>query len=165
MMMMKQRAVRTRILIPILLLACLVAPGAQIVFEATVVRIIDGDSLELQTGDVVYHARLHGVDTPERGQPWFAEATEELRTLTPVGSRISAEVPDVDPFGRLVVRIFADGREVNLLLLEYGAAWHDTRYDQSDAYAQAQRLARSLRRGLWTEPDPIAPWDWRRGER
>lgn len=164
-MMMTQRAVRARVLVPLLFLASLVAPGAQIVFDATVVRIIDGDSLELQTGDIVYRARLHGVDTPERGQHWFAEATETLRALAPVGSRVRAEVPDVDPFGRLVVRLFAGGQEINQLLLEQGAAWLDTRYEDSAAYTEAEARARTSGRGLWASPDPIAPWDWRRGER
>jgi hypothetical protein len=58
-----------------------------------------------------------------------------------------------------------------LHLVAAGMAWHFKRYarEQSPedraAYAAAEVQARAERRGLWQEPDPIAPWAWRTGQR
>ncbi|TVQ21447.1 MAG: micrococcal nuclease [Spirochaetaceae bacterium] len=165
MMMMKRRALPAGVLALLLLLAGPVAVTAQIVFEGTVTRITDGDSVTLQTGTVSYRARLHGIDAPESNQPWGTEATAALRRIMPVGSRVRVVVPDIDRYGRLIVRLYVDAGEVNVLMLEAGAAWHYTQFDQSDTYAEAEARARQNRRGLWAHDTPIPPWDWRRGER
>lgn len=149
----------------VLLLAGPAATWAQIVFDAQVVRITDGDSVTLRVGDVTYRARLHGIDAPESTQPWGADATATLRRMMPVGSRVRVVVPDVDRFGRLIVRLFVDEAEVNLRMLEAGAAWHYTRFDQSAEYAEAEASARRASRGLWATENPIPPWDWRQGAR
>ena len=66
---------------------------------ATVSRVIDGDTLELSTGERV---RLIGVDAPEIGQPSASEATQFVRNL--VEGRtvwLEADGNDTDAFGRL----------------------------------------------------------------
>ncbi len=65
-------------------------------------------------------------------------------------------------------KVLADGRDVNL---EQVKAWHYKYYqdEQSPAdrqlYADAETEARSARRGLWVDSNPIPPWDFRRGKR
>jgi len=43
--------------------------------------------------------------------------------------------------------------------------WHYSHYDQTPDYAEAERAARSARRGLWAADHPINPHDWRKGLR
>ncbi|MDR0419290.1 MAG: thermonuclease family protein [Prevotellaceae bacterium] len=51
------------------------------------------------------------------------------------------------------------------MLLLNGMAWHYKRYDKSPGYAAAEDYARTYKIGLWSSPAPIAPWDYREGER
>ena len=61
--------------------------------------------------------------------------------------------------------------DAGLHLVASGMAWHFKRYAHEQqpadraAYATAEDRARAERRGLWQEPGPIAPWDWRGGLR
>jgi micrococcal nuclease len=135
---------------------------SQIRFEAAIARVVDGDTVVLRVGDVDYRARLHGIDAPENRQPWGAEATRMLQSLLDGHDSLLVEVPDVDRYGRLIVRLYADGLYVNRELVALGAAWHYTQFDSSEELAAAEREARSRGLGLWSQSDPVAPWEWRR---
>ena len=156
-------APRIRALLVLLLLTSVaLSVSAQIIVDATVTRVIDGDTVDLRVGEVTYRGRLHGIDAPERRQPWGPESHAVLESLVGGGMRVRVVVPDVDRFGRLIVRLFVGEVEANLRMLELGAAWHYTQFDQSEAYAAAERSARAARRGLWADADPMPPWEWRR---
>jgi micrococcal nuclease len=93
------------------------------VCRATVVRIIDGDTFvaDLDLGWFIWrrtmHIRLLGIDTPERGQEGWAEATLKLTLALPLGSLVWLESEKLDSFGRTlgVVRL-DDGTDVRTLL-------------------------------------------------
>ena len=59
--------------------------------------------------------------------------------------------------------------DVNLAQLTVGLAWHYKEYEKEQSeedrhrYAFAEQEARARKAGLWSEPDPTAPWDWRHG--
>jgi endonuclease YncB( thermonuclease family) len=59
------------------------------------------------------------------------------------------------------------GRDMNLHMVDLGLAWHYEQYadEQSpgdrEVYSAAEKAARDARRGLWSEPEPIPPWEWR----
>ena len=71
-------------------------------------------------------------------------------------------------YGRVLGVVFAESRDVGLIQIERGFAWHYKAYqrDQSakDArgYAEAEEAARSARRGLWADRNPVPPWEWRK---
>lgn len=174
--------VRRAVLLSIAILAVSLAPpylGSQIVFEAEVQRVVDGDTVVLQVGDVRYRARLHGVDAPESDQPWSAEAAELLGELLGAGP-VSVEVPDIDRYGRLIVRVYRNGLFINEELVARGAAWRYPQFDKDGEFRAAEQMARSEGRGLWGasagadggasaggavgDPGdkPVAPWEWRR---
>ena len=69
-------------------------------------RVIDGDTFVSPAGRV----RLFGVDTPERGQRCFQEATDRLRQLAGTTVRVETGPRDTDRYGRLLYYVFtADG--------------------------------------------------------
>jgi endonuclease YncB( thermonuclease family) len=74
-------------------------------------------------------------------------------------------------YKRLVGNVFVDGKDVGLELVRAGLAWHykDYEHEQSDdarvQYAIAEVRARSAKRGLWQQRDPLAPWEYRHGRR
>lgn len=74
---------------------------------------------------------------------------------------------DTDRYGRLVGEVLLpDGRNLNHELVRAGMAWWYRRYAQEDTtLAQLEAEARAARRGLWRDPHPVPPWEWRRTQR
>ena len=128
-----------------------------------VVRIADGDTLTLLDASNTQHKiRLHGIDTPERGQPHGNAARKALEAHV-AGLRIDVAIQDTDRYGRTVGIVYRNGQNINLALVRDGWAWWYERYARNDRQlAQAQREAKAARRGLWQDNNPIPPWEWRR---
>jgi endonuclease YncB( thermonuclease family) len=117
---------------------------------ALVVAIADGDTIKvLDDSNVQHKVRLASIDAPERKQPYGAKSKQELSAL--VGKRrVTLDCPTVDRYKRLICTVWLDGKDVNRLMVENGAAWvYDTYYDGTDYYT-AQDAARSHQRGLWS---------------
>lgn len=94
---------------------------------------IDGDTIKTEAGTV----RLIGIDTPERGQCGYQNATKEINSLINHGATIYLELPvgqnSTDRYDRLLRYVYtADGIDVNLLQIEQGHAV--ARYDSKDGY-------------------------------
>jgi endonuclease YncB( thermonuclease family) len=123
-------------------------------------RVIDGDSLEVETGGSITQVRLFGIDCPERDQPYADQARDELARIVR-GKSLRLEVVDRDDYGRTVARVFVGDVDVNLALVRAGAAWVYRKYSKDRAFVAAEENARSARRGLWAADAPVAPWDWR----
>ena len=137
-------------------------------FDARVTRIVDGDTVvvELPSGKDE-RIRLGGIDAPERDQPWGEAATRELRRQV-AGQTVTIRWSKRDRYERIVGVILLDGEDQNLHLVDRGMAWHYKRYQAEQGaedrrlYAAAENAARDARRGLWSDPEPMAPWEWRR---
>jgi endonuclease YncB( thermonuclease family) len=140
-------------------------------FEASLSSIDDGDSFSARRKDGTrVRIRLAGIDAPERTQPWAGIARKHLASLLE-GSALRITPVKTDPWGRYVALVDADGQDPALAMLEAGLAWHFARYDRDlpnerrERYAAAAARARSQRDGLWQQPSPEAPWDFRRRTR
>ena len=131
-----------------------------------VVSIIDGDTLTLLDEHQQYRVRLQGIDAPERGQPFGNKASINLSELI-FGKLVVADCPKIDRYGRLVCVIRAGGSDIGLMQLKAGMAWHYKKYaseqspEDRETYAAAEQTARGAHRGLWQDPTPLPPWDWR----
>jgi endonuclease YncB( thermonuclease family) len=140
-------------------------PAAARTFTARASRVHDGDSLLLvPRGEAPREIRLEGIDCPEHGQP-FAEAARDLTAGFVSGRDLEVEGSVADEYGRLLSRVRVDGRDLSLALLRAGLAWHFKRYSSDAELAEAEELARRERRGLWADPAPLAPWDFRARQR
>jgi endonuclease YncB( thermonuclease family) len=129
-----------------------------------VVSVHDGDTLRaIDEGKVEQRIRLAGIDAPERGQAFGNVSRERLAALT-MGQPVEVYIEDRDRYGRTVARLEAGGVDVCRQMVADGLAWHFTRYSDDPALAAAEIEARAERRGLWRDPAPVAPWDWRAGE-
>lgn len=137
------------------------APGT---VEARCVRVDDGDSLNVILGEREAKVRLAGIDCPEKGQP-FADAARDFTRARVLDRTVTLEVVDTDRYGRLVARVRVAGGDLNRELVAAGLAWHSTLHSSDPALAAAQQLARSEGRGLWSEPDPVPPWQHRKEQR
>ena len=88
--------------------------------EAKVVRIVDGDTIEVSVVGGIEKVRLIGIDTPERGEPGFDEATEYVKERV-LGKTVLLwqDVSDRDRYDRLLAYVTYDnGRFLNLLLVQ-----------------------------------------------
>ena len=108
--------------------------------------------------------RLHGIDAPEKSQAFGQKAKQYLSSLV-FGKDVIVKVRDTDRYGRTVGKVFIDGRDINLEMLKAGYAWHYKHYDKSPDYAAAESEARAAKRGLWSDPHPINPYDFRKTKR
>src|SRR5262249_3053400 len=80
------------------------------------------------------------------------------------GKVVRVEPTDRDQYGRIVAdMILPDGRNLNLELVRAGLAWWYRRYAPRDGVLEQLEVeARAGRRGLWADPHPVPPWEWRR---
>lgn len=120
----------------------------------TVVRVIDGDTIELQGGDKV---RLLAIDTPEKGQRYHQEATELLSSLV-LGKVVRIEYGGErrDRYGRLLGFVYDDSLFVNRAILENGLGYlylfDEAEKDQLQIARMltAQREALDSQIGIWS---------------
>lgn len=67
-----------------------------------------------------------------------------------------------DGWGRYLTYVYTpDGKDVSLEMIKNGYAWHYIKYDSSKVYNTAEINARKHKIGLWVDPKPIAPWNFR----
>ena len=60
--------------------------------------------------------------------------------------------------------VLPDGRLLNHVMVGQGMAWWYRRYAPNDLeLAGLETEAKAAKRGLWGQPNPVPPWDWRRG--
>lgn len=137
-----------------------------LVLTGTVVRVADGDTVTITVGQRTHKVRIDGIDAPERSQAFGEQARVSLADMTE-GQTVQAFCSKIDRFGRDVCKVKRGDTDVGLEQIRRGLAWHFKRYadEQSSsdraAYASAEDDARRGQRGLWAEPTPQAPWDWR----
>jgi len=129
-------------------------------------KVVDGDSLTLVDSRGVKHKiRLFGIDSPEYDQPYYSKARDALSRL--VSNRaVGVDVKDQDRYGRTVGVVYFEGRSINVEMVRTGHAWWYKRYaGLSSTLREAEEHARAHELGLWHDPNPIAPWEWRRQRR
>lgn len=131
-------------------------------FSVKVVGISDGDTFTAINDDnLQLKIRIYGIDAPEKKQAFGSKSKEFLSSLI-FGQRISIDVQSKDRYGRYIAYVYSpEGKDVSLLMLHEGMAWHFIKYDNNKVYSEAENVARKAKRGLWTDPSPIAPWDFR----
>jgi len=131
---------------------------------------VDGDTMVVRVGRTDERLRLIGINTPESVDPnrpvmcFGKEASQHLKSLTPVGTqiRIERDVEPRDKFGRLLGYVYraADGKFVNLAQITDGYANQYTfppNVAHTDEFRRAAAAARSQGVGLWSACD--APFE------
>ena len=90
--------------------------------EGRVVGITDGDTLTLLVDRTQHKIRLAQIDTPERGQPWAARASQALADKV-FRKDVTVRVSETDRYGRLIGEIWLGDRDINRELIREGYAW------------------------------------------
>ena len=94
------------------------------VIQATLVRVVDGDTIEVTIGGQALTVRYVGVDTPERGEPGYKAAAAANQGFLGDGNIwLLPDHTDKDRYGRLLRFIYtAEGVFVNREMLLQGWA-------------------------------------------
>lgn len=136
-------------------------------YAGRIVGVIDGDTVDLLTdAKVLIRVRLSGIDAPEKKQAFGNVSKKALSDLA-FDRRVVVVASKHDRFGRLIGKVMVAGVDANLQMVQFGLAWHFKKYEKEQAfedrqrYAEAELKARARHVGLWTDKDPIAPWDFR----
>ncbi len=96
--------------------------------RATVVDIIDGDTLDVIVDGREERVRIFGIDTPERGDRCFSEASDLLESLAGNEIRMQTDVRTVDRNGRLLRYVYQPGgTSIDAVMVAAGAAHAWTR--------------------------------------
>lgn len=127
--------------------------------EAQVIRVIDGDTIEVNLSGYVYTIRYIGIDTPETVHPsqpveyMGKEASDKNKELVEGKVvRLEKDVSETDKYGRLLRYVYAGDLFVNAELVRLGYAQvstypPDVKYQ--DYFLELQREAQAAGRGLW----------------
>lgn len=123
------------------------SPDATAVVQSTLIRVIDGDTIVVTVDGVEERIRIIGIDTPERGDCGFSEATDALENLLNSGAvgLIAAISDDRDRYGRLLRYLDVAGVDPGLVLIREGLA--HAAYDSRSGYE------RHPREGAYVEAD------------
>jgi micrococcal nuclease len=131
------------------------------VLAGKVVRVIDGDTIDvlLSTGRI--RVRLHAVDAPERDQIGGAAATVWL-TQQLLDQPVELEPVSQDQYDRMVAVVHLPDRSINSALVQNGHAWAYRHFlRRRDAgLCSLEHRARVARAGLWAAT-AHAPWEFR----
>lgn len=152
-------------------------PSVAAELRGKVVRILDGDTVELATvpANVLAYeppirVRLNGIDAPEKKQAYGQRSKQYLATLIG-GKSVTVSFTKHDRYYRLLGDIVlkecnleCHALDVNAAMVHAGMAWAYRYHNEvtSPKMASLEATARSSKQGLWQEPNPVEPWKWRR---
>jgi micrococcal nuclease len=131
-------------------------------FSGRMVGITDGDTIRVLRDGVSVPVRLDGIDAPEKKQPFGARSREFAGALA-FGKVVTVETKGTDRYRRIIGRVVLNsGRVLNEEMLKAGMAWVYVKYCRDQRYYEIEAEFRNRRVGLWTDLEPVAPWEWRK---
>jgi micrococcal nuclease len=120
-------------------------------FVAHVTHVVDGDTVDVLISPARrVRIRLHGVDTPERREPFSDRARTFTRVLM-FGRSVTVVGKDVDRYDRLVARIAVNDVDASESIIAAGLGCTFRQYATEPALELALARARSSQRGFWAK--------------
>ncbi|MDP1634307.1 MAG: thermonuclease family protein [Gallionellaceae bacterium] len=104
--------------------------------------------------------RLVEIDAPEKAQSFGNRSKQSLSALC-FNKIAKLDDKGNDRYGRTLARVYCDGIDANAEQVRRGMAWVYDRYVTDRSLYQLQEEAKVSRRGLWADPSPMPPWEWR----
>jgi len=147
------------------LLAYAILPASCEDFSGQVVRVLDGDTIEVLHDGYPVRIRLQGIDCPEKSQAFGSRAKELTAALT-FGQQVSIREVGHDRYGRIIAEVtLSNGTSVNRELVRRGLAWWYRHYSNDLSLGMLENEARRNREGLWSDPTAGPPWEYRKVRR
>ena len=145
-----------------------------------VVSVTDGDTIRvLDSQNIQHRVRLTGIDAPEQGQPFSTRSKQHLASML-ADKDVFVESDISDRYGRILGKVWVKPSDchncgktldTNHAQLLAGMAWWYRYYAKQQSpedqkrYESAEKEAATRGLGLWIDPSPINPYQWRKGKR
>lgn len=147
------------------LFLALLFPLTSWAWEGRCVGVTDGDTIRVLHDGQEVKIRLASIDCPEKGQP-FSKRAKQFTSDLVFGKTVRVEPVTTDRYGRTVASIYVDGVNVNHEIVKAGLGWWFRKYAPHDNLLEGlEEKARQDKVGLWSDPNPIPPWEWRKKKR
>jgi len=143
-----------------------------------VVGVTDGDTITVLDAERQQHkVRLGGIDAPEKAQPFGQRSKENLSRLV-FKKEVAVDWTKRDRYQRIVGKVMVQPSDcptcpktldAGQAQVSVGLAWWYRKYAKEQSpedrgrYESEEQEARVRHVGLWQDPDPVPPWEWRRG--
>ena len=115
--------------------------------QGKVIRVLDGDTIEVLQDKKPVRIRLANIDAPEKKQAFGRWSTNQLKGLV-AALPVTVTYTQTDRYGRIIGRVFtANGTEANRFMVQSGAAWVYDKYNSDNSLPALQRA--------------VPPWEWR----
>jgi len=130
-----------------------------------VVAIHDGDTLTVLVAKHPVKVRLADIDAPELKQAFGTRSRQSLAALC-FQEEARLETAGKDRYGRTIATVHCAGTDANEQQVRQGMAWVFERYARRNSPLYAiQSEAKTAGIGLWSDPQPVQPWEWRQQKR
>ena len=157
-----------KLLLSFLLIFSVCTASASKIIQGKVVSVADGDTITVLDAEKTQHKiRLQGIDAPEKAQAFGAKSKQALYEMVH-GKTVQVSFEKSDKYGRILGKVLLDGQDICHQQIKAGLAWHYKKYQNQqplvdrDAYSASETAAKSEKLGLWSDPQPVAPWDFRK---
>jgi len=130
-------------------------------FSAKVIGVKDGDTIEVLYKNKPIIIRLEHIDTPEKKQAYGTKAKQFVSDKV-----FSKKVKIVNKgkwhWDRLIAEVYFRKENINKILVQNGLAMHFKKYSKDKEYDEIEKEAKNNKIGMWSLPNVIAPWDFRK---
>lgn len=157
-----------KLLLSFLLIFSVCTASASKIIQGKVVSVADGDTITVLDAEKTQHKiRLQGIDAPEKAQAFGAKSKQALYEMVH-GKTVQVSFEKSDKYGRILGKVLLDGQDICHQQIKVGLAWHYKKYQNQqplvdrDAYSASETAAKNEKLGLWSDPRPMAPWDFRK---
>jgi len=147
----------------LLIAITLVLPICVWAWEGKVVQVVAGDHLRVLKSETPVDVILAAVDCPEPGQP-YAETARAFVADLANGKRVTVWALGKDAHGSVIAQVFTDKVNLSKALLQAGLAWHIRQHPVDMTHTTLEMSARAAQKGLWRQPHPVPPWEYRRSK-
>ena len=157
-----------KLLLSFLLIFSVCTASASKIIQGKVVSVADGDTITVLDAEKTQHKiRLQGIDAPEKAQAFGAKSKQALYEMVH-GKTVQVSFEKSDKYGRILGKVLLDGQDICHQQIKAGLAWHYKKYQNQqpladrDANSASETAAKNEKLGLWSDPRPVAPWDFRK---
>ena len=149
----------------ILLLIITITPVYAEQYEATVIKVIDGDTIWIKKDNNHIKVRLSYIDAPELKQNFGIRSRNFLSNLV-LDKMIEVNTNKKDRYNRHLGEIYIHNTKesifINAKMIKSGNAWVYKTYTNNPYLKNLEDYAKMNRKGLWNEHKIIEPWIFRR---
>jgi endonuclease YncB( thermonuclease family) len=143
------------------LILCISNLSANEIFEATVTKVSDGDTIWVKKNKEIIKIRLGEIDAPELSQEYGKKSKNYLEKLI-LNKKIIVNSTIKDKYGRTIAVIFFNDKNINKEMVQNGLAWVYDRYVKDKSFYDAQNEAKAKKINIWSDINPTEPWVYRK---